>query len=147
MTDELVRSPDALVQELRSLIEATRGRVAQTVNSELVALYWHVGKRLREEVLGDERAAYGEQVITEVAKALTAEFGRGFSKRNLHYMARFAEDFPDAEIVHALRSQLSWPRRSESDALEQTSVSAPPARRYRAITRGAAPRRRVPDHA
>lgn len=40
MTDKLVPSSDALVQELRSLIEATRGRVAQTVNSELVALHW-----------------------------------------------------------------------------------------------------------
>lgn len=89
------------------MIEATRGRVAQTVNSELVALYWKVGKRLHEEILGDERAAYGEGVVAEIAKALTAEFGRGFSKRNLHYMARFAEVFPDAEIVHALRSQLS----------------------------------------
>ena len=108
MTDKLVPSSDALVQELRSLIEATRGRVAQTVNSEQVALYWKVGNRLREEVLGDERAAYGEQVVAEVAKALTAELGRGFSKRNLHYMVRFAEVFPDAEIVHALPSQLSW---------------------------------------
>lgn len=107
MTDELVPSSDALVQELRSLIEATRGRVAQTVNSELVALYWQVGKRLHEEVLGDERAAYGEQVVAGVARALTAEFGRGFGKRNLHYMARFAEVFPDVEIVHALRSQLT----------------------------------------
>ncbi len=87
MTDKLVLSSDALVQDLRVLIEATRGRVAQSVNSELVALYWQVGKRLREEVLRDERAAYGKQVVAEVAKALTAEFGRGFTKRNLHYMA------------------------------------------------------------
>ena len=89
MTDKLVPSSDALVQELRSLIEATRGRVAQTVNSELVAIYWQVGKRLREEVLGDERAAYGEQVVAEVVKALTAEFGRGFSRSNLYNMMNF----------------------------------------------------------
>jgi len=118
MTDNLVPSSDALVEELRSLIEATRGRVAQTVNSELVSLYWQVGKRLREEVLGDERAAYGEEVVAEVARALTAEFGRGFSKRNLHYMARFAEVFPDAEIVHALRSQLSWTHFRELIAID-----------------------------
>jgi predicted nuclease of restriction endonuclease-like (RecB) superfamily len=47
-------------------------------------------------------------VVAEVANALTAEFGRGFSKRNLNYMVRFAEVFAEAEIVHALRSQLSW---------------------------------------
>lgn len=118
MTDKLTPSSDALVEELRALIEATRGRVAQTVNSELVALYWQVGRRLREEVIGDERAAYGEQVVADVARALTAEFGRGFSKRNLHYMARFAEVFPDAEIVHALRSQLSWTHFRELIAID-----------------------------
>ena len=118
MTDKLVPSSDALVQELRSLIEATRGRVAQTVNSELVALYWQVGKRLREEVLGDERAAYGEQVVAEVAKALTAEFGRGFGRRSLYRMMRFAEVYPDAEIVTALRSQLSWTHFRELIAID-----------------------------
>jgi len=56
-------SSGALVQVLRSLIEATRGRIAQRVNSGLVSLYWQVGKRLREEVLGNERAAYGEQTL------------------------------------------------------------------------------------
>ncbi|MFU8805072.1 MAG: DUF1016 N-terminal domain-containing protein [Bradymonadaceae bacterium] len=118
MTDKLVPSSDALVQELRSLIEATRGRVAQAVNSELVALHWQVGKRLRDEVLGEDRASYGEQVVAQVARALTAEFGRGFSKRNLHYMVRFAEVFPEAEIVHALRSQLSWTHFRELIAID-----------------------------
>ncbi len=118
MTAKLVPSSDALVRELRSLIESTRGRVAQTVNSELVAIYWQVGKRLREEVIGPDRAAYGKQVVAEVARALTADFGRGFSKRNLHHMVRFAEVFPDAEIVHALRSQLSWTHFRELTAID-----------------------------
>ncbi len=118
MTAKLVPSSDALVRELRSLIETTRERVAQTVNSELVALYWQVGKRLREEVIGSDRAAYGMQVVAEVARALTADFGRGFSKRNLHHMVRFAEVFPDAEIVHALRSQLSWTHLRELIAID-----------------------------
>jgi predicted nuclease of restriction endonuclease-like (RecB) superfamily len=108
MADKLATSSEALVLELRSLIGVARVRVARAVNSELVALYWEVGARLRKEILGEERAAYGEKVVADVAKVLSAEFGRGFSKRNLHYMVRFAEVFPDAEIVHALRSQLSW---------------------------------------
>jgi len=118
MTDKLDLSFSALVQELRTLIEATRGRVAQTVNSELVALYWEVGKRLREEILGDKRAVYGEQIVAEVAKALTAEFGRGFNKRNLHHMVRLVEVFPDVGIVHALRSQLSWTHFRELIAID-----------------------------
>ncbi len=119
MTEKLIPAlSDALVQELRALIEATRGRVAQAVNSELVALYWQVGKRLLDEVVGDERAAYGEQVVSAVAKSLSAEFGRGFSKRNLYNMLRFAEVFPDPEIVHALRAQLSWTHFRELIAID-----------------------------
>lgn len=118
MTDALIPSSDLLIQELRSLIETTRKRTAQAVNSELIALYWRVGKRLREEVLGADRAAYGEQIIAEVAKALTAEFGRGFSRRNLHYMVRFADVYPDAEILHALRAQLHWTHFRELIAID-----------------------------
>jgi predicted nuclease of restriction endonuclease-like (RecB) superfamily len=101
-------SADALVGELRQLIEDSRGRVARAVNSELVLLYWQVGRRLRDEVVGEERGAYGKQVVESVAAALSAEFGRGFGKRNLYYMMQCAEVFPDPEIVHAVRAQLSW---------------------------------------
>ena len=119
MTSKLVSTaPDALVGELRTLIEQTRGRVAQTVNSELVWLHWQLGARLRAEVLDAERAAYGEQVVTEVAQTLTAEFGRGFSRSNLYYMMKFAEAFPRAETVHALRGQLSWTHLRELISIE-----------------------------
>jgi hypothetical protein len=85
MTDPLIPfAPEALVGELRVLIEATRRRVAQTINSELIWLRWQVGARLRAEVLKDERAAYGEQLVDAVATLLTAEYGRGFGRRNLY---------------------------------------------------------------
>lgn len=108
MGDKLSTSSDGLVEELRQLISHTRGRVAQTVNSELVLLHWTIGKRLQDEVLGNDRAAYGKELVATVAKKLSAEFGRGFQKRNLYNMLRFAELFPDEEIVHAVRAQLSW---------------------------------------
>lgn len=97
-----------LIGDLSSLIWATRSRVAQAVNSELVALYWRVGRRLHKELLNQQRAEYGKQVIKTVASALTAEFGRGFDKTNLSRMMKFAEFFPDQVIVDALRQQLSW---------------------------------------
>ena len=52
MAEKLTTSSAALVQELRALIDAARGRVARVVNRELVDVYWSVGARLREEVLG-----------------------------------------------------------------------------------------------
>lgn len=119
MTDQLIPIvPEALVTELRALIESTRGRVAQSVNSELLWLHWQIGARLRAEVLKDQRAAYGEQLVDAVAKSLTAEYGRGFSKRTLYYMMRFAEVFPDTEIVHAVRAQLSWTHLRELIAID-----------------------------
>ncbi|MBK9259847.1 MAG: DUF1016 family protein [Polyangiaceae bacterium] len=110
--------PTTLVSELRALIEASRGHVAQTVNSELIWLYWQIGNRLRQDVVGHERGAYGEQVITTVAKALSAEYGRGFKKSGLYRMMQFAEVFPDPEIVAALRRQLSWTHLREIIALD-----------------------------
>jgi predicted nuclease of restriction endonuclease-like (RecB) superfamily len=119
MTDQLIPFvPEALVGELRALIESTRQRVAQTVNSELIWIHWQIGARLRAEVLKDERAAYGEQLVAAVATSLTAEYGRGFGKRNLYYMMRFAEVFPDTEIVHAVRAQLSWTHLRELIAID-----------------------------
>ncbi len=76
--------------------------------TELTGLYWRIGKRLSKAVLGGERAAYGQQVIRRLAKVLTAQHGRGWSAKQLHHCLRFAEIFPDEEIVYALRRQLSW---------------------------------------
>ncbi len=101
-------APRKLLADLRSLIEETRGSVAQAVNSALVLLHWELGRRLRGEVLGHKRADYGERVIRTVAERLSADFGRGFSEKNLRHMIRFAERFPDREIVSALSRQLGW---------------------------------------
>jgi hypothetical protein len=78
------------------------------VNSALVALYWHVGRRIRQDVLKEKRAEYGEQIVSALGRQLEAEFGRGFGKRNLFRMVRFADAFPDFKIVPTLLTQLSW---------------------------------------
>ncbi len=101
-------SSDKLLSDVRSLIDAARQQVAQAVNAGLVTLYWHVGKRIREEILGEQRAAYGEEIVSTLSKELTAAYGRGFDRRNLFHMVRFADFFPDEQIVYALRTQLSW---------------------------------------
>jgi predicted nuclease of restriction endonuclease-like (RecB) superfamily len=103
---------------VRTLIETARQQVAQAVNTGLVTLYWHVGKRIRQDVLGEDRATYGEQIVTALSTKLTAEYGRGFDRRNLFHMIRFAEVFPDQRIVYALRTQLSWTHFRELIALE-----------------------------
>jgi hypothetical protein len=75
------------------------------LNSALVLLYWRVGNRIRQDILKEKRAEYGEQIVSAVSRELAAEFGQGFSEKNLRHMIRFAEGFPDEEIVSALRRQ------------------------------------------
>ncbi|WP_346299481.1 PDDEXK nuclease domain-containing protein, partial [Halomonas sp. BM-2019] len=97
-----------LIDDIRQLIEQSRRQAAHAVNSALTLLYWHVGQRIQREVLQGERAAYGEQLVPTLARQLETEYGRGFSAKNQRHMLRFAEAFPDEEIVSALRRQLSW---------------------------------------
>ena len=97
-----------LLGDIRQLIEQSRSELAATVNSALTLLYWHIGRRIRTEVLGSERATYGEQIVSALSRQLEADYGRGFSAKNLRHMLRFAESFPSADIVSAVRRQLSW---------------------------------------
>lgn len=62
-----------LIGDLQSLIESTRIRVAVGVNAEMVLLYWDIGERIRTEILSDERAAYGKQVIDILSEQLSAQ--------------------------------------------------------------------------
>ena len=97
-----------IIADLSQLIQAARARVATTANAELTLLYWHVGKRLRTETLGERRAAYGRQIVEHVAANLTVRFGKGFERTNMFRMIRFAERFPEEQIVATLSPQLGW---------------------------------------
>ncbi|SEK77015.1 PDDEXK nuclease domain-containing protein [Ectothiorhodospira marina] len=101
--------PDSvLLAELRQLIDGARQRAAAAVNAELTLLYWQVGSRIHRGILGENRASYGKATVSALGRQLTAEYGRGFSAKNLLHMIRFAEVFPDEEKVSAVRRQLSW---------------------------------------
>ena len=72
----------------------------------MVQAYWLIGKRIvMQEQNGNNRAEYGKQIIENLSKALTKEFGKGFGTSNLKYFRQFYVTFP---IGHALRGELSW---------------------------------------
>lgn len=100
--------PQNLLNEIRSLIEEARRQTAAAVNLGLTAVYWRIGNRIQREVLGNERATYGEQIVATLSRQLVSEFGRGFADKNLRRMMQFAEAFPDEKIVATLSRQLSW---------------------------------------
>lgn len=98
-----------VISDIRMLINEARQRVAITANTEITLLYWHIGERINREILHNNRAPYGKQIVTNLALQLQHEFGGSeFSVRNLRRMMQFAEEFPDLQIVSPLATQLSW---------------------------------------
>ncbi|WP_080895005.1 PDDEXK nuclease domain-containing protein, partial [Ralstonia solanacearum] len=71
-------------------------------------LYWQVGRRVQVEVLQGERAAYGQETVKALAARLTADYGKGWSEKQLRHCLRLAETFPDEAMLSALRRELSW---------------------------------------
>ncbi len=99
----------SLIQDLRQIIEQARGQVAATANYTQTMMYWHIGERINREVLGNQRAEYGKQIVSQVATQLQEEYGKkGFESRNIRRMMQFAKEFPDFQIVSPLVSKLSW---------------------------------------
>jgi predicted nuclease of restriction endonuclease-like (RecB) superfamily len=76
--------------QIVELLQSARNKVVRTVNQTMVLTYFEIGEMLvEEEQEGKERADYGKQILKELSKVLTKEFGRGFSVDNLENMRRF----------------------------------------------------------
>ncbi|OQA52048.1 MAG: hypothetical protein BWY45_03246 [Euryarchaeota archaeon ADurb.Bin294] len=101
-------SYSALYADLKSYIEKTRVQIAYGINQEMVLLYWQVGHRIWQDILEEHRASYGKEIVSALSRQLSTEYGKGFNRANLFHMIRFAEIFPDVQIVSALSRQLSW---------------------------------------
>ncbi len=97
-----------LLNSVSSLIEKARIKIASTVNQELTILYWNIGKKINDEILKNNRADYGKNIIFDLSLALTNLYGKGFSKRNLHNFVKLYLVFQDFTIVQTLSAQLSW---------------------------------------
>ena len=98
-----------LLGDLRKIIDSARSHVAATANYELTMMYWHIGDRINRDVLNNERAEYGKQIVATVARQLQEEYGtKGFEERTIRRMMQFALQFPDFQIVSPLVSKLSW---------------------------------------
>ena len=102
-------STQSLIQDLRQIIEQARGQVAAKANFAQTMMYWHIGERINREVLGNQRAEYGKQIVATVARQLQDEYGKkGFDEKSIRRMMQFATLFPDSQIVAPLARQLWW---------------------------------------
>ena len=113
-TDLIPRSGDnsleenSLYSDVRNMIAEARKRAYVAINTEAIMVNWRVGTRIRTDILKNQRAEYGKQIIAKLAFRLTEEFGRGWGVQTLQHCVRSAYTFSEEQISYAVRTQLSW---------------------------------------
>lgn len=105
---EIEKSSILLINDLVALIEKGKNQLAYAANATMTLTYWNVGKRINNEILDNQRAEYGKQIVVSVARQLTVEYGRSFEEKSLRRMMQFAQVFNDEQIVATLWRQLTW---------------------------------------
>lgn len=101
-------SERVLFLDVCGIIDNARRRVAVYVNSEICLTKWYVGKRIKEDILYNQRAEYGKRIVKNLAAKLTEKYGSGWSDRSLLHCIRAAYTFTEEEIIYAVRRQFSW---------------------------------------
>lgn len=107
MTD-IAHNTDRLFNKVSNLLKVARSTVLQTVNTTMVSTYFEIGKMIvEEEQHGKERAKYGDQLITELSKKLSSDFGKGFSSTNIKQMRSFYISYSKSQTLSD-QFKLSW---------------------------------------
>lgn len=101
-------SATVLFHDVCHIIDGVRGRIATCLNAEICLTNWTVGKRIKEDVLYNQRAEYGGRVLKELSAKLTTKYGKGWGYEKLKHCVRSAYLFSETQIGYALRTQLSW---------------------------------------
>ena len=97
------------INEIKKILKNARQKAYTAVNSAMVEAYWEIGRRIvEEEQSGRERAEYGKEIIKNLSKELTEEFGKGFGERNIRNIRQFYMLFSDYEKWKSLISKLTW---------------------------------------
>ena len=95
------------INEIKEKIKKQRVTIVLIANSSMICLYWSIGKAILEK---QEKEGWGAKVIDRMAQDLNDAFPdmSGFSPRNIKYMRKFAECWPNYEIVQQVVAQLPW---------------------------------------
>ena len=102
------RREEVLYDDVCHIIDGARNRIATYLNTEVCMTNWYVGKRIKEDVLYNQRAEYGKQVVKTLSQKLTERYGAGWSEKKLRHCIRSAETFTEDDIVSATQRQLTW---------------------------------------
>jgi len=98
----------ALFEHVSAIIESRKLRAQAKANRESVLMFWEIGKYIGSILLGGERAGYGKQIVATLSLQLQEKYGNSFEYSNVTRMIKFADRFPDSQIVVPLAQQLSW---------------------------------------
>ena len=97
------------IVEIKNLIQLARKKTFHAINSAMIETYWEIGRRIvEEEQNGQERAAYGQEIIKNLSLELTLEFGKGFSERSLRDYRQFYNCFQTIDIWRTAFAKLTW---------------------------------------
>jgi len=105
---EIENTDSRLINELVALIEEGKKQIAYTANTTTTLTYWNIGRRINNDILQNQRADYGKQIVVAVSRQLTSQYGKSFEEKSLRRMMQFAQIFNDEQIVATLWRQLSW---------------------------------------
>lgn len=101
----LDHSEDKLYSDICGIIDDTRNRVATYLNTEVCMTNWYVGKRIKEDVLYNQRAEYGKQVLKKLSQKLSERYGRGWTAHKLQHCVRAAYTFSEEQNLLILRTE------------------------------------------
>ena len=97
------------INEIKKILKNARQKAYTAVNSAMVEAYWEIGRRIvEEEQRGKERAEYGKEILQNLSKVLTEEFGKGYSYRTLREIRQFYLMFSDFEKWRTVSAKLTW---------------------------------------
>ena len=99
---------DLLYCDVCQTIDGAKNRIATYLNTEVCMTNWYVGKRIKEDVLYNQRAQYGKQILGNLSIRLTEKYGSGWSLYKLQHCVRAAYTFSEEEIMYATRTQSNW---------------------------------------
>lgn len=109
----LIENEDDFYQRVSAHLKKARQSVVQSINTEMLSAYWHIGREVvEEEQKGSKRAEYGKMIIQRLSERLTKDFGKGFGTSTLADMRKFYLTYSglgdNHQIFHSVRGELEF---------------------------------------
>ena len=105
MDNEIMRtenSSEEIYTSIRSFVITAQNKVYAAVNSAMVIAYCEIGEQIYKACGENDRAEYGKNLLKYLSERLTAEFGKGYTERNLRAMRQFYSCFPNGTVKKQL---------------------------------------------